>query len=52
MRGRLISRCRGSPFAFALAALTARAMGESSEDAYQDAKATFNPLCHRGTAGT
>jgi signal transduction histidine kinase len=52
MRGRLISRFRGSPFAFALAALTALAMFWISEASYQDAKATFDALGQRGNART
>ena len=52
MWGRLISRFRGSPFAFALAALTALAMFWLSEASYQDAKATFDALGQRGAART
>ena len=52
MRGRLISRFRGSPFAFPLAALTALAMFWISEASYQDAKATFDALGQRDNART
>ena len=48
----LISRLRGSPFAFPLAALTALAMFWISEASYQDAKATFDALGQRGIART
>ena len=50
MSGRLISRFRGSPFAFPLAALTALAMFWISEASYQDAKVTFDALGERGIA--
>ncbi len=46
----LISRLRGSPFAFPLAALTALAMFWISEASYQDAKATLDSLGARGVA--
>src|SRR4051812_26252159 len=49
---RLISRLRGSPFAFPLAALTALAMFWISEASYQDAKATLDALGERGVART
>jgi len=49
---RLISRLRGSPFAFALAALTALAMFWISEASYQGASATFGALGERSTART
>ena len=52
MAGRLISRLRGSPFAFPLAALTALAMFWISEASYQDAKATFDALGERSIAQT
>ncbi len=50
MPPRLISRLRGSPFAFPLAALTALAMFWISEASYQNAMATFNALVERGNA--
>jgi len=50
MPGRLISRLRGSPFAFPLAALTALAMFWISEASYQDAKSTLDTLGDRGVA--
>lgn len=52
MRSRLISRLRGSPFAFPLAALAALAMFWISEASYQDAKATFDALGQRSIART
>ena len=52
MRGRLISRLRGSPFAFPLAALTALAMFWISEASYQGASATLGALGERGVART
>ncbi|MDQ6679949.1 MAG: CHASE3 domain-containing protein [Pseudomonadota bacterium] len=52
MLQRLISRWRGSPFAFPLAALTALAMFWISEASYQDAKVTFDVLGERATART
>jgi len=52
MLRRLISRLRGSPFAFALAALTALAMFWISEASYQGASATFRALGERGVART
>ena len=50
MSSRLISRLRGSPFAFPLAALTALAMFWISEASYQEAKVTFDALGERGIA--
>jgi signal transduction histidine kinase len=50
MARRLISRLRGSPFAFPLAALTALAMFWISEASYQDAKSTLDTLGERGIA--
>ena len=52
MRSRLISRLRGSPFAFPLAALTALAMFWISEASYQGASATLGALGERGVART
>jgi signal transduction histidine kinase len=52
MIGRLMSRLRGSLFAFPLAALTALAMFWISEASYRDAKATLDALGQRGTART
>lgn len=52
MLRRLISRLRGSAFAFPLAALTALAMFWISEASYQDAKSTFDALGQRGMART
>jgi signal transduction histidine kinase len=52
MPGRLISRLRGSPFAFALAALTALAMFWISEASYQGASATFRALGDRAIASS
>ncbi|HEX7441437.1 MAG TPA: CHASE3 domain-containing protein [Caldimonas sp.] len=50
MPRRLISRLRGSRFAFPLAALTALAMFWISEASYQNATTTFNRLVERGNA--
>jgi signal transduction histidine kinase len=50
MPGRLISRLRGSPFAFPLAALTALAMFWISEASYQGAHDTLVTLGARGDA--
>ncbi|MEP7056190.1 MAG: CHASE3 domain-containing protein [Caldimonas sp.] len=52
MLARLISRLRGSPFAFPLAALTALAMFWISEASYQGAHATLTALGERGQART
>lgn len=52
MSRRLIARLRGSPFAFALAALTALAMFWISEASYQGASATFRALGERSVART
>jgi signal transduction histidine kinase len=52
MPGRLISRLRGSPFAFPLAALTALAMFWISEASYQGAHDTLVALGSRGDART
>ena len=52
MLPRLMSRLRGSLFAFPLAALTALAMFWISEASYRDAKATLDALGERGTART
>jgi len=52
MGSRLISRLRGSPFAFPLAALTALAMFWISEASYQGASATLGALGERGDART
>src|SRR5215471_8673514 len=52
MPGRLISRLRGSPFAFPLAALTALAMFWISEASYQGAHDTLVTLGARGDART
>ncbi|MEO6745547.1 MAG: CHASE3 domain-containing protein [Caldimonas sp.] len=52
MGSRLISRLRGSPFAFPLAALTALAMFWISEASYQGASATLGALGESGDART
>lgn len=52
MLARLISRLRGSPFAFPLAALTSLAMFWISEASYQGAYATLSALGERGAART
>jgi signal transduction histidine kinase len=52
MPRRLISRLRGSPFAFPLAALTALAMFWISEASYQGASNTLTALGERGVART
>jgi signal transduction histidine kinase len=52
MLARLISRLRGSPFAFPLAALTALAMFWISEASYEDAKVTLDALGRIGSART
>ncbi|HUP08023.1 MAG TPA: CHASE3 domain-containing protein [Caldimonas sp.] len=52
MPGRLISRLRGSPFAFPLAALTALAMFWISETSYTGAHETLGSLGERGIART
>ena len=52
MGSRLISRLRGSPFAFPLAALTALAMFWISEASFQGASATLGALGERGDART
>ena len=50
MPGRLISRLRGSPYAFPLAAVTALAMFGISEASYREAKTTLDSLGERGVA--
>jgi len=52
MPARLISRLRGSPFAFPLAALTALAMFWISETSYTGAHETLGSLGERGIART
>ena len=52
MLRRLISRLRGSPFAFPLAVLAAVAMFWISEASYQGARATFDSLGTRRVAQT
>jgi len=52
MPGRLMSRLRGSPFAFPLAALTALAMFWISETSYTGAHDTLVSLGERGVART
>ena len=52
MSVKLLSRVRGSPFAFPLAALAALAMFLISESSYQQASSTFVELGNQGNART
>ena len=49
---KILSRVRGSPFAFPLAALAALAMFVISESSYQQASSTFERLGEQGAART